>query len=368
MNIEYIKKYVESTGCELLSTEYKNAKEKLKIKCKCGEIFYRSWNNFSTPTKSKCCNKCSRGKPKKWTIETVKEYINKNSYCELLSDKYINYSSKMLFKCKCGKTFETSFQEFKGGNKRQCNICGHKKASDKSRLTIKEVRKYVQENSNCELISDKYINNSSKLTFKCECGNTFKRSFANFKKGEQKCRKCVNKELNDRYKNDYSYVKEIVEVNGCKLLSEYYINSKQKLKIQCKCGNIFSRRLIDFTRNRPQCPECSDSLPIIEIKNILSENNIKYESEYTFEGLNGIHGKPLRYDIAILNNDSTLKLLIEYDGEFHYKKFYEEQKYEDIVIHDKMKNEFCKKNNIKLIRISYKEKDNIFNILKENVI
>ena len=41
-----VKKYIIDEGFELLSTEYKNAKELLTIKCNKGHIFTKSFNNF----------------------------------------------------------------------------------------------------------------------------------------------------------------------------------------------------------------------------------------------------------------------------------------------------------------------------------
>jgi hypothetical protein len=43
---DYIKDYIESFGYKLLSTEYKNAFGKLKIECPAGHIFLMKWNNF----------------------------------------------------------------------------------------------------------------------------------------------------------------------------------------------------------------------------------------------------------------------------------------------------------------------------------
>jgi hypothetical protein len=74
--------------------------------------------------------------------------------------------------------------------------------------------------------------------------------------------------------------------------------------------------------------------------------------------------------MTCLNRDKDkkqLECLIEYDGEFHYKKFYEEQTFETGQYHDKLKDEYCLKHNIKLIRIPYWEFDNIENILMKEV-
>ena len=73
---------------------------------------------------------------------------------------------------------------------------------------------------------------------------------------------------------------------------------------------------------------------------------------------------PLRFDFAIFDNDK-ISHLIEYDGEFHFRKLYESHDFERQKLHDKLKNEYCVKNNIPLIRIPYWEKDNISEILTD---
>lgn len=364
IDYNYIKKYIENNGCELLSEEYINAKEKLHIKCKCGRYFYRNWNNYKTPGKSKVCKYCSMHKAKKWTLENVKKYVDENSECEFLSNEYKVFNSKYKFKCKCGEIFETTFQEFKVGNKRRCNKCAGQYRVRNIKNTYDEVKKEI-EKYGCKLLSKEYNRNSDNLSIQCTCGKEFKRTFANFKKSHY-CSECNKEKKRIRFRKKYDDVKNVIEKTGCKLLSKEYKNSKSKLKIQCTCGKVFSRTYGDFIINRPHCPECNDSIPIIEIKKYLDERNIEYECEYEFNELKGFGGKPLRFDIAIIKNNKAVKL-IEYDGEFHFKKYYENQNYEKQKIHDSLKDKYCKNNNIPLLRINFNQKNDIKSILDNNL-
>ena len=46
-DIESVKLFIKNNSDSiLLSEKYKNQKEKLKLKCKCGEIFYVTFDNF----------------------------------------------------------------------------------------------------------------------------------------------------------------------------------------------------------------------------------------------------------------------------------------------------------------------------------
>ena len=67
--------------------------------------------------------------------------------------------------------------------------------------------------------------------------------------------------------------------------------------------------------------------------------------------------KKLRFDFYLPEKD----IFIEFDGEQHFKpsmfggKESGEEKLQRTVINDKIKNEYCEKNKIKLIRIKYDE-------------
>nr|QBK85284.1 MAG: restriction endonuclease [Iridovirus LCIVAC01] len=69
--------FVEYHGCEMLSTinDYKNLNTKLKLRCKCNNIFEKSWNNLrSTPW----CRDCSIKKRKQTCLEKYGyDYIGK---------------------------------------------------------------------------------------------------------------------------------------------------------------------------------------------------------------------------------------------------------------------------------------------------
>lgn len=99
------------------------------------------------------------------------------------------------------------------------------------------------------------------------------------------------------------------------------------------------------------------------IENILKENNILYKKEYEFENLLSENKIPLRFDFAILNNFNQVIRIIEYDGEQHYltktNNFWKNDSLEKRQQRDKIKNEYCLNNNIKLVRIPYWEKNNI---------
>ena len=77
----------------------------------------------------------------------------------------------------------------------------------------------------------------------------------------------------------------------------------------------------------------------------------------------------LRFDFAIFNQDGSFSHLVEYDGPQHFKEGVRESgwntlnNYYETVERDKLKNEYCELNNIKLIRIKYNEDFDLKDIL-----
>ena len=94
------------------------------------------------------------------------------------------------------------------------------------------------------------------------------------------------------------------------------------------------------------------------------EKDIDFETQYTFPDLNGVGGRPLKFDFAIFNN-GELKRLVEFNGIQHYErpKGSWADGYEALLEHDRRKIEYCNKNNIELKIISYKDKYNLTDII-----
>ena len=120
---------------------------------------------------------------------------------------------------------------------------------------------------------------------------------------------------------------------------------------ECDCGNIVPSAQHQYLAygDLTSCG-CIRSKGEFQIEQILKEYNIEYIREYSFSDL--VDDLPLRFDFAIFKNKQLVGL-IEFQGEQHYSPsngYYNET----IIEHDKMKKEYCDKNNIKLIIIDYK--------------
>lgn len=132
-------------------------------------------------------------------------------------------------------------------------------------------------------------------------------------------------------------------------------NRKALWKCQCDCEakTIVVIRSNDLKQGKTISCGCISSKGEEKISLLLSENNIPFEKEKTFPTcINPKTGALLRFDFYVNN-----KYLIEFDGKQHFNSYggwSTEDKVKDLQYRDEIKNEWCKINNIPLIRINYK--------------
>jgi len=316
---------------------------------------------------------------KSLSYKKIKNFIEvgSNSECKLLSKEYLGSGEKLKLQCKCGKTFETTWEAFNNKNKpkRQCNDCGMAIKKDKLKLKYNDVLYYieVESDSGCKLKSKRYINNNSSLEIICKCGNIFTTSFSEFKNNKQQCNDCTNKKYRDERAFTYEYVKDFIENQSdshCILLSKNYINAHQLLNIKCQCGSEFSVSFRNFKdKNKRQCNKCSASKGEKAIYGYLNKYNVIYLTQHKFNDCRNIY--PLPYDFAILDQEKNLRMLIEYQGIQHFEDipYFTDDKYnfEYRQNNDRIKREYCQINNIDLLEIPYWEINNINNILHDKL-
>lgn len=89
----------------------------------------------------------------------------------------------------------------------------------------------------------------------------------------------------------------------------------------------------------------------------LRQWGVPFSREYTFPDLLSAKGIPLRFDFALLDSDSNLVALIEYQGIQHYVVHdgYEDFGRQQREVTDEQKRKYCQENNIVLYEISYAE-------------
>jgi very-short-patch-repair endonuclease len=112
----------------------------------------------------------------------------------------------------------------------------------------------------------------------------------------------------------------------------------------------------DHINSGTGCPICKESKGEKFITQLLDNNNIVYTKQKRYndcKGGNGKYSKKLPFDFYLLDNN----ILIEYDGRQHFQPVYGEEQLNKQKQLDNIKNQYCEKNNIKLIRIPYTMKN-----------
>lgn len=86
----------------------------------------------------------------------------------------------------------------------------------------------------------------------------------------------------------------------------------------------------------------------------MSQANINFKREYSFDDLRTSKGGKCRFDFALFDEYNNLSCLVEYQGEQHFYKsnFYGTQQKEET---DELKRQYCFIHNIKLLEITYKD-------------
>ena len=128
-----------------------------------------------------------------------------------------------------------------------------------------------------------------------------------------------------------------------------YINSKTKVVIICQKHGEFLMTPNHHLKGQG-CPDCKRSIGEILIKKYLNDRRVKYIQQKFFKDLTNGNKRYLFFDFYL----TDLNICIEYDGIQHSKPvsiFGGEPAFIKLKYNDKLKNEYCNLNGIKLIRI-----------------
>lgn len=139
-------------------------------------------------------------------------------------------------------------------------------------------------------------------------------------------------------------------------------NRSDKWEFLClNCGNTFISDKKNFlSGNTKSCGCLKESAHEQQVERCLQYLKLDYQKQVKFDGLTGNKGAKLSYDFAILNY-GKITHLIECQGQQHYKPvtwYGGEEQFNIQQMHDSLKREYAKNNNIKLIEIKYNLKSN----------
>jgi len=300
------------------------------------------------------------------TRENIINYLllhNKNF--TLVSEEVINATEDLIWFCPIHGNFNTTWNEVKNDN--GCSDCGRIKSAESRRNSFDYVNSKFEEND-LVLMTDTYINNEENLPFICnkhkENGIQYI-SFGNLITGRD-CKICSKERvIKNQTKSHEQFLQEVNNIHGDKyIVIGQYVGCKDHIEVYCnKCKESFWIAPSHLLEGHG-CSNCNKSLGENEIEQLLLKNKVSFIKQHKFDDCKGIKRK-LPFDFATFNNNN-LKCLIEYNGIQHYKAveiFGGQKQLEKQQYYDKIKFDYCKNNNIKLIVIPYWEFKNIESIL-----
>jgi uncharacterized protein with PIN domain len=345
-NYEYVKTKFDEENYKLISTTYKNAREKLDVICNNGHTYHPTFENFLHGHKCPYCNKNGR-----ITIDKIKEFCKTINYTVIDISNFKNSKSKFVVECDKGHKYETAWNYLDSGYR--CPIC---KGGVKH--TYHHIKEQI-EKEGYKLISDTYKNAMVKIEVECPKGHQYKVSYANFYMGHR-CPVC-----NGGIKHTHSYIKEQIEKEGYELLSTDYNNNHSVLSMKCTNKHQFKMRYSDFQKGQ-RCPLCS-----------FIDGKSKPE-KVIVEFIKTIHnGLIVENDRSVIKNPITKKMLeldvylpdlnkaIEFNGIYWHGK-------EDVKQRDIIKSNQCIEKNIDLLVIDENDwinnKELCFNNIKNFIL
>ncbi len=231
-------------------------------------------------------------------------------------------------------------------SKTGCPFCGGT-ARQNTKLFIDRAKKIHGEKFDYSKVD--YKNKESKVTIICPVHGEFKQHAGSHLRGIG-CSKCSGMAQG----TTESFIENSEKVHGDKYnySNVNYVNAHTPVEIICKKHGSFRQKPNNHL-NGAGCPRCSESKGENLVNEILSSYNISYVRQYKFSDCtNNVIGKYCRklpFDFYV----SKYNTVIEFDGQQHFIPVFGEDEFKRLKKTDKLKNQYCKKNGIKLIRIPY---------------
>ena len=253
---------------------------------------------------------------------------------------YNNKRTKIIVICKEHGQFQVYPLDHLVSN---CPFCINNNIKSNSSDFINKSKKIHGDKYDYSLVE--YINNETKVSIICSIHGEFIQSPNSHLAGKG-CPKCGGTK---KLSTD-EFIKMSKKIHGDKYdysLVEY-VNHLTKIKIICKKHGVF-KQTPNSHLSEKGCPICFESKGEMKIRKFLNEKEIKYISQKKFKKCR--YKRMLSFDFYL----PTKNICIEYDGNQHFKSvdyWGGLKSYENRLIRDKIKNNFCSDNKIKLIRIN----------------
>lgn len=194
--------------------------------------------------------------------------------------------------------------------------------------------------------TEKRVNSQVVWELQCECGNIAYATVGNLKSGHTKSCGCITNAID-------LTGQRFGKLTAIKPTDKRSSSGSIIWECKCDCGNLAYVPANSLNYGETNSCGCLTSKGEMIITNILQSYNIIHEVQKTFDTCRFIDtNSKARFDFFVDN-----EYLIEFDGSQHFFArgidWNTEEKFQKTQEHDAYKNQWCKDNNIPLIRIPY---------------
>lgn len=184
--LPFMNKIKSYNGGKILTTSIFSNKNIIKVQCNCGKI-YNTQARYIIYYNSCQCFTCRKKQQHKHKLDKLRKLGNEIGW-ELLSTTFNGIENKHKWKCDKGHIIYMRPKHIKCGHR--CIICG-----GTNKGTLEEIQQ-IAINNGGKCLSNKYVNDSTKLKFECAKGHRWETIPGLIKRGSW-CRLC-------NWKNQYT--------------------------------------------------------------------------------------------------------------------------------------------------------------------
>lgn len=365
-----VKQAFDRLGYELLSNEYIDACADLLYICPTHKDKGILKTSFGHILEGKGCPYCGRIKAGKARLKDI-DIEEDISLCKKNGFEYIKTERKgynLFIYFICDKHRELGIQKMEQNNMKRTLSKGCKYCAGKD-LPVEYVLKKAKEINPYIELKDSYKNLTTRML--CYCTKHNQNTYKTMQQilSGQGCNFCGREKLSIlQTLSQKEFSNRIYEQNSDIEIIGEYTGLKNRIKIRCKrCGHIWNNSAASLLSNNTSCPVCTKGVyhGEKEIAILLEEWGYDFDRQFSFNDCKD--KRPLLFDFALRDKENNVLCLIEFDGVQHFKpvpvckmpQIHALDTHRKTVYHDEIKNHYCYKNNIPLVRIPYWEKDDL---------
>lgn len=278
--------------------------------------------------------------------EAIGEYTCSKGYLDIRCKKHDVIFNAQAVSLLCGKTI--------------CPTCKRERIeNNKVFLSTEDFKRRLKENYPQLEVVGEVISSTEKVELYCkehDCHFFASPNGYLYKHKVECCPKFSHKKSPEQFR------KEIENLIGFIIPLEDYKGNEEKIKFKCLKHNYVWEATPSNVTTIKHCPKCNNTLHNEKkIDSILTQWGYHFIKQKRFSDC--IDKRSLPFDFYL----PDFNVLIEFDGEFHYMPVRKGNMTNEEAIehmkrtqkHDQIKTQYCKDNNIPLIRIPYWEKDDM---------